>query len=117
MGFVSPVTAAEIAREKEKARRLRASPWWKRRLARGRCEYCREAARAGELTMDHRVPLVRGGRSTKGNVVAACKACNTAKKYLLPMEWEEYLARLAEGSDEPAASPPEKHWTREPGRS
>lgn len=45
--------------------------------------------------MDHRVPLVRGGRSTRGNLVAACKPCNTAKKYLLPAEWEAYLAGLA----------------------
>jgi 5-methylcytosine-specific restriction endonuclease McrA len=44
--------------------------------------------------MDHRVPLVRGGRSTKGNLVAACKACNSAKKYLLLTEWDAYLARL-----------------------
>ena len=36
--------------------------------------------------MDHIVPLVRGGRSTKGNVVPACKACNTGKKYRLPWE-------------------------------
>lgn len=44
--------------------------------------------------MDHIVPIARGGRSTKGNVVAACKACNTAKKNLLPMEWEGYLMSI-----------------------
>lgn len=49
--------------------------------------------------MDHRVPLARGGRSTKANLVAACKACNTAKKYLLPAEWEAYLARLAAAAE------------------
>jgi len=43
------------------------------------------------LTMDHIVPIARGGRSTKSNVVPACKTCNNAKKQLLPMEWEEYL--------------------------
>jgi 5-methylcytosine-specific restriction protein A len=41
--------------------------------------------------MDHIVPIARGGRSKKGNVVTACKSCNTAKKQLLPMEWEAYL--------------------------
>jgi len=41
--------------------------------------------------MDHIVPLSRGGRSTKGNVVPCCKTCNTNKKQLLPMEWEVYL--------------------------
>jgi 5-methylcytosine-specific restriction endonuclease McrA len=43
------------------------------------------------LTMDHVVPLIRGGRSIKNNLVPACKECNNKKKYLLPMEWEEYL--------------------------
>ena len=93
-GFVSPVTAEEIRREKARARELRASAWWKRRLARGRCGYCERVTPPRELTMDHRVPVVRGGRSTRSNVVAACKPCNDAKKYLLPVEWEAYLARL-----------------------
>jgi 5-methylcytosine-specific restriction endonuclease McrA len=43
--------------------------------------------------MDHVVPLARGGVSTKANCVVACKECNNKKRYLLPMEWEEYLAR------------------------
>jgi 5-methylcytosine-specific restriction enzyme A len=95
VAFIRTVTDAEVRREKEKARRLRATAWWQRRLQRGRCGYCGRPAPARELTMDHRVPLVRGGRSTKGNLVPACKACNTAKKYLVPTEWEAYLARLA----------------------
>jgi 5-methylcytosine-specific restriction endonuclease McrA len=41
--------------------------------------------------MDHVVPLARGGRSTKGNPVPACKECNNKKKNLLPMEWEAYI--------------------------
>ena len=41
--------------------------------------------------MDHIVPVARGGQSVKGNVVPSCKDCNTAKKQLLPMEWESYL--------------------------
>jgi hypothetical protein len=49
--------------------------------------------------MDHRVPLVRGGRSVRSNVVPACRECNAAKKYLLPVEWAAYLARLADESD------------------
>ncbi len=38
--------------------------------------------------MDHLVPLARGGRSTKGNLVPACKECNTKKKYWLAFEFE-----------------------------
>ena len=97
--FVSPVTADEIRREKARARELRATAWWKRRLARGRCGYCERPTPARALTMDHRVPLVRGGRSVRGNLVPACHECNAAKKYLLPMEWDAYLARLAAIAD------------------
>ena len=50
--------------------------------------------------MDHVVPLGRGGRSARGNVVAACKPCNTKKRSLVPVEWEAYLTSLAEGDAE-----------------
>jgi 5-methylcytosine-specific restriction protein A len=81
-------------RERHKARELRQTQWWKRRCAKGICHYCGRKTAARELTMDHIVPVARGGKSTKGNVVPACKTCNTAKKRLLPMEWEGYLERL-----------------------
>lgn len=93
MTFISPVSAEDLRRERERARVLRATTWWKRRLALGRCGYCGQPTPPRALTMDHRVPLVRGGRSTRGNVVPACKACNDAKRHLLPIEWETYLAR------------------------
>jgi 5-methylcytosine-specific restriction endonuclease McrA len=96
MRFTSPVSDADIRREKARARELRQSAWWRRRLAAGRCGYCDRRLPPSELTMDHRVPLVRGGRSTRSNLVPACKACNNAKKYLLPTEWTAYLDRLAE---------------------
>ena len=98
-GFVSPVTGDELRREKARARELRASAWWKRRLSRERCGYCGRPTAARELTMDHRVPLVRGGRSVRSNLVPACRACNAAKKYLLPVEWAAYLAHLEAEAD------------------
>ena len=39
-GFIRTVTDAEMRREKDKARQLRATAWWRRRLAQGRCDYC-----------------------------------------------------------------------------
>jgi 5-methylcytosine-specific restriction enzyme A len=85
---------AQIRRERRKAREIRASQWWKRRLAKCVCHYCNRITPSDRLTMDHIVPIARGGRSTKGNLVAACKSCNNKKKQLLPMEWEEYLAEF-----------------------
>jgi 5-methylcytosine-specific restriction endonuclease McrA len=60
----------------------------------------RERERARALRMDHVVPLGRGGRSVRGNVVPSCKDCNSRKQSLLPVEWGEYLARLASASEE-----------------
>jgi len=46
------------------------------------------------LTMDHIVPIIRGGKTAKNNVVTVCKECNNNKKYLLPMEWDEYMKKF-----------------------
>jgi len=89
--FAQALTEKDVALERRKARELRQSQWWKRRLAKGRCFYCEQTVSPSALTMDHIVPVSRGGKSTKGNVVTACKTCNNAKKHLLPMEWEAYL--------------------------
>ena len=90
---------AHVRREREKARQLRATAWWRRRLQRGICAYCGEKFPARELTMDHVVPVARGGRSNKGNVVASCKACNTSKQLLTPAE---RLLLVQRGGEAPA---------------
>jgi len=87
---------AHLSTERRKARELRKSQWWKRKLAKGKCHYCGKSFSPAALTMDHIVPLSRGGKSTKGNLVPSCKECNTQKKYLLPMEWETYLKKIRE---------------------
>jgi len=89
--FDLEISEEQLRREREKARVLRKSQWWKNRIAAGRCHYCGASVSPGLLTLDHIVPLVRAGRSTKGNCVPACKECNNRKKHLLPVEWEEYL--------------------------
>jgi 5-methylcytosine-specific restriction endonuclease McrA len=84
--FEVTADAAQIAREREKARKLRKSQWWRDRLNQGLCHYCGRKFAAGQLTMDHIVPLARGGLSTHGNIVASCKECNTKKKLATPVE-------------------------------
>jgi 5-methylcytosine-specific restriction protein A len=96
--FISYATEEEIKKEKIKARRLRQSQWWKRKRAEGACYFCGRKIPPKELTMEHVVPLIRGGKSSKGNVVPACKECNNNKKYLLPLEWEKYIERLKKDS-------------------
>ncbi|MBI3636869.1 MAG: HNH endonuclease [Candidatus Rokubacteria bacterium] len=98
--FYEPVDPDVLKRERARARELRDSGWWKRRIADGVCHYCRRRVGHGVLTMDHIVPLGRGGRSVRGNVVPSCKDCNTRKKSLLPVEWQEYLDVLQRRSEE-----------------
>ena len=97
--FYAPVDADALKRERTRARELRESQWWKRRRADGVCYYCCRRVGLRALTMDHIVPLGRGGRSVRGNVAPACKDCNTRKKSLLPIEWADYLKSLAASTD------------------
>lgn len=85
--FLVPVDEKQIRAERAKARELRRSAWWKNKRSAGRCFYCGKEVGAQALTMDHKVPIIRGGRTTRGNVVPACKPCNDDKKHRLPTEW------------------------------
>ena len=84
--FLVEVSEKEIRRERQKARELRASQWWKRKRATGICHHCGQKFLPKELTMDHLIPVIRGGKSTRGNLVPACKKCNADRKYRLPFE-------------------------------
>ena len=84
--FLVEVSAEEIRRERQKARALRDTQWWKRKRASGVCHHCGERFSPSALTMDHLVPIIRGGKSTKGNVVPSCKDCNNERKHRLPFE-------------------------------
>ena len=75
-----------VAAERKRAQALKQSGWWKQQLQRGVCHYCGKQVGAAKLTMDHVVPVSRGGRSTKGNVVPACDACNKTKTFRTPAE-------------------------------
>lgn len=75
-----------VAKEKEKAKELKKSGWWKNILAQGNCHYCEKKFKPTDLTMDHVIPISRGGKSTRSNVVPACESCNRQKKYLTPVD-------------------------------
>ncbi|MBY0472562.1 HNH endonuclease [bacterium] len=75
-----------VKKEREKARKLKKSQWWLTKINQGLCHYCGKKFPPKELTMDHVVPIARGGTSTPGNVVSSCKNCNRDKKLLTPAE-------------------------------
>ena len=100
---------SDIEKEKQRARELRNSAWWRQKIVRGVCAYCGKTFRSDDLTMDHIIPLSRGGRSEKINIVPCCKECNNQKRNLLPAEWEAYLKRISNmSSGEDAVSAAKK---------
>lgn len=54
------------------------------RLAQTPCFYCGSKER---LTVDHVIAIARGGTDSIGNLVSACKSCNSQKRQLTIMEW------------------------------
>ena len=95
MTMYAVVDKIYIKKEREKARKLRHTNWWKQRLQEGVCYYCGKKFEQEDLTMDHIVPLARGGKSTKNNIVVSCKQCNTKKGLDTPVE--ELIERIKRG--------------------
>lgn len=86
----------EKAREHAKLRRARllgadmrlvSQDDWRRLCERydNRCAYC---GADGPLQKDHVIPLTRGGRHAIGNLLPACKPCNSSKNHHLLVEWQ-----------------------------
>ena len=84
-----------IASERRKAKLLKQSAWWKNVIGKGICSYCGLRFSPRELTMDHKTPLIHGGRSSRSNCVPACFSCNQQKKNLPAEVWRTTLANLS----------------------
>lgn len=54
-----------------------------------KCFYCAEDAD----TIDHRIPLARGGSALPANLVPACRSCNSRKRTRTQTEFFELLNR------------------------
>lgn len=68
------------------------------------CAYCRVNPCE---TLDHVVPLDRGGTNYEGNLAPACRSCNASKRNLLLVEWrraDEAQLRLLRSSLRRAAA-------------
>ena len=94
---IDPNSAQQIRKERDKARELKRTSWWKNQLHKGICHYCKKSFTADQLSMDHIVPLARGGKSTKGNIVVSCVQCNRKKKLETPAE--RVLGELSQGNE------------------
>jgi len=63
------------------------------------CIYC---GAKGNLSVDHLIPLSRGGLDTPDNAVMACRSCNSSKGSKGVYEWyglegRDHLPRVVEG--------------------
>jgi hypothetical protein len=66
------------------ARKMLATKWRNQGRA---CVYCGELA----TTIDHVLPLVRGGTNHEGNLAPCCKRCNSSKAGWTVVEWRSGL--------------------------
>ncbi len=67
-----------------------------------RCQYCGRRYSTSDLSLDHVIPLSRGGLSSWENVVCACLPCNVRKGNRTP---EEAGLRLRRAALKPKATP------------
>lgn len=74
------VDESVIKRERAKARELRKTRWWQQKTSSGLCYYCHKKFPYKQLTMDHLVPLARGGEAPKIILFRLVKIVITRKK-------------------------------------
>ena len=59
-----------------------------------KCQLCGKKLLLQEMTLDHIVPLSRGGADTVDNIQCACKACNKMKGDVAPEDFEDCITRI-----------------------
>lgn len=66
------------------------------------CVYCLENITRNCRTLEHLVPLCRGGRHVIDNADMACRSCNSRKAGRTPLEFFQYVCeRINEGASVP----------------
>lgn len=55
------------------------------------CYLCDKYLEPKQITLDHVIPLARGGTHTADNLKVACRSCNSQKHKKTPDEFREYL--------------------------
>lgn len=63
-----------------------------KRLLEQPCFYCKETT---DIQIDHVVPISRGGLHSIGNLLPACKSCNSSKNKWFITEWKMLRIRRA----------------------
>lgn len=66
------------------------------RKSEGHCMLCGKFVDYEDFTVDHIVPLAKGGTNDISNLQCACKRCNTIKQDIMPDELIEVLTEMIE---------------------
>lgn len=85
------VSNHQMRTERQKAKELKKSRWWQNKIQITSCYYCNVELNSDTATMDHVVPISRGGLSKPGNLVPACHQCNLNKRSMTAVEWTLHL--------------------------
>lgn len=73
-----------------------------------RCAYC---GRGGAMTIDHVLPLSRGGRHCVANLVPACRGCNHSKGALTVTEWRLFSRSKRQSKNAKMQNAKRPPWT------
>ena len=65
---------------------------WFRELCERQNNHCSYCDQIEKLQMDHVIPISRGGKHERGNILPVCLRCNASKRERLISEWKPQLA-------------------------
>lgn len=65
-------------------------------IRQGLCRYCMAQMKPKTFSLDHRIPIERGGSWDLNNIDVICRSCNTAKGTMTGSEFESVLRVLRE---------------------
>lgn len=64
----------------------------------GLCAYCGQHRNIKYMTVDHIIPLSKGGTDSIENLQCTCKMCNRLKSDMLPSEFTAFVRCILENS-------------------
>lgn len=69
---------------------------WTQQIAFSNCRYCRIKLEANNASLDHQLPISRGGKDESGNLILICMKCNRSKGSMTHEEFDAFLRFLSQ---------------------
>lgn len=87
-GFPPFIKTSEKKYAKNEFEALR--PFMKIRYSQKNCHYCNTKLQRRLKTIDHKIPLTRGGTNDEENLVMSCLPCNLKKSWMTESEFRTH---------------------------